>query len=349
MRAVTVEPLKAGSAALEEVPVPTRPSGWILARAIALGVCGTDVDIVHGHFGEPPPQRSRLILGHESLAEVVEAPADCGFAKGDIIAGIVRRPDPVPCVSCAAGEWDMCRNGKYTERGIKAIDGFGSELFVIEPQFAVPVDRKLGLAGVLTEPASVLAKAWDHIERIGRRGPWQPKKVLVTGAGPIGLLAAMMGVQRGLEVHVLDKVTSGPKPQLVRDLGAVYHSDSVERAGEGADIVIECTGVAPLIYGAMRVLAGGGVVCLTGLSPGRAPIEVDMAELDRHLVLCNDVVFGSVNAGRRHYELGAEALAKADRRWLDRVINRSVPLERWSQALERQPDDVKPIIRFGDV
>jgi threonine dehydrogenase-like Zn-dependent dehydrogenase len=347
MRAVTVEPRVAGSAALEEVPDPTPPPGWLVARTLAVGVCGTDIEIVSGAFGEPPPNRKRLVLGHESLAEVVEAPPGCGFARGDWICGIVRRPDPLPCLSCAAGEWDMCRNGRYTERGIKALDGYASEHFVIEPRFAVPVDRALGLMAVLTEPASVLAKAWDHIDKIGSRSPWKPRRVLVTGAGPIGLLAALMAVQRGLEVHVLDRATSGPKPGLVRDLGGVYHTGDLAAAGAGADVAIECTGVGALIAGAIQVVGAGGVVCLTGLSPGDHPVSVDMAALGRELVLDNNVVFGSVNANRRHYELGAEALARADRRWLERLVSREVPVERWSEALVRQPDDVKPVILFG--
>ena len=137
----------------------------------------------------------------------------------------MRRPDPVPCASCAAGEWDMCRNGQYTEHGIKGLHGFGAEYFRVDPGFAVPVDRSLGLAGVLIEPTSVVAKAWEHIDRIAARAVWRPSRVLVTGAGPIGLLAALLARQRGFEVHVLDRVTDGPKPALVRDLGATYHSE----------------------------------------------------------------------------------------------------------------------------
>jgi threonine dehydrogenase-like Zn-dependent dehydrogenase len=114
----------------------------------------------------------------------------------------------------------MCRNGRYTEHGIKEVDGFCAERWRVPPGHAVQVPAHLGHLGVLMEPASVLAKAWEHTERIGRRAVWEPKTVLVTGAGPIGLLAALMGRQRGLEVHVLDRVTDGPKPQLVADLGA---------------------------------------------------------------------------------------------------------------------------------
>src|SRR5262249_12261362 len=156
----------------------------------------------------------------------------------------VRRPDPVPCPACAAGEWDMCRNGRYVERGIKERHGFGAEEFRIEPEFAIKIDPALGVLGVLVEPASIVATAWDPTERIGARsGAWQPGTVLVTGAGPIGLLAAMMGKQRGLEVHVLDHSETGPKPALVGALGATYHWQGLDALNRLApDILIECTG-----------------------------------------------------------------------------------------------------------
>src|SRR5262245_57381071 len=169
MRAITALPGVANSARLDDIPPPPRSDGAILVRTLALGVCGTDREIVAGDYGTTPPGEERLVLGHESLGRVVEAPADSGFAPGDHLVGIVRRPDPVPCPACAAGEWDMCRNGRYTERGIKERDGYGSEFFRIEPGFLVKLDPSLGLNGVLVEPTSIVAKAWNHTERIGRR------------------------------------------------------------------------------------------------------------------------------------------------------------------------------------
>ena len=184
----------------------------MLVDGVALGICGTDAEIVRGDYGEAPPgRRSGLILGHESLGRVAEAPEGSGFAPGDLVVGIVRRPDPEPCPSCAAGEWDFCRNGGYTERGIKALHGFGSERWRIEPEFAVKLDPALGMLGVLMEPTTVVAKAWEQIDRIAQRATIAPQRVLVTGAGPIGLLAALLGAQRGLEVHVLDRATDGPE------------------------------------------------------------------------------------------------------------------------------------------
>ena len=347
MRALTVLPGRAGSARVDEVPAPSPADGALLARTLAIGVCGTDVEIVSGEYGFAPPGRERLILGHESLARIEEAPAGSGFAPGDLVVGVVRRPDPVPCGNCAAGEWDMCRNGQYTERGIKERDGYCAELFRLEPEFAVRVDPSLGPLGVLIEPTSVVAKGWEHIERIGRRALWQPRRVLITGAGPIGLLAALLGVQRGLEVHVFDRTTTGMKPELVRDLGAVYHCGSLgDLKTLEPDIVVECTGATPVIADAMALTGPDGIVCLAGVSPVGRTDEIDIGYLNRKLVLENDVVFGTVNANLRHYEAAAEALAKADKAWLGRLISRRVPLADWADALKRQPDDIKVVIDF---
>jgi glucose 1-dehydrogenase len=347
VRAITVEPGVADSARLEDVPEPDSSRGRVVVRTIAMGVCGTDLNIIKAEYGSAPEGESRLILGHESLGEVVEAPKDSGLKPGQHVAGIVRWPDPVPCDSCRHGEWDMCRNGKYTEHGIKGVHGFGAEYFRLDPDRLVPVDRSLGIAGVLMEPASILAKAWEHIDRFAARTRWCPNRVLVTGAGPIGLLGALLGVQRGHEVHVLDQVTDGPKPRLVESLGAQYHCSDVEQAGRDADIVLECTGVGQLIGDVMHVVAPSGIVCLTGVSSGGRELPFDIEGLNRTLVLENNVVFGTVNANRRHYEQAAEALAKADGEWLHELITRTVSLDDWESALERQEHDVKPVIRFG--
>jgi threonine dehydrogenase-like Zn-dependent dehydrogenase len=167
--------------------------------------------------------------------------------------------------------------------------------------------------------------------------------VLVTGAGPIGLLAALLGRQRGLEVHVLDRVDAGPKPELVRDLGATYHTGAVAETPP-PDVVIECTGASPVVAEAVRHTAADGIACLLAVSAAGRTLPVDVGALNRTLVLRNAVVFGSINANRRHYQAAATALATADRGWLARLITRRVPLHDWADALTRHPDDVKPII-----
>ncbi len=243
MKAVTVQPGVADSVRYEEVPEPDESTGSILVEAVAVGICGTDVEITSGAYGWARPGRERLILGHESLGRVLDPGPNSGLQPGDLIVGIVRRPDPVPCPNCAVGEWDMCRNGQYTERGIKEIDGFMSERWRIEPGYFTKIDPSLGILGVLLEPTTVVAKAWELVGAMRARAFWEPRTALVTGAGPIGLLAAMIGVQYGLDVHVLDRVTEGVKPQLVADLGATYHSGSVAEVGFEPDVIIECTGV----------------------------------------------------------------------------------------------------------
>ena len=337
MRAVTLQPRRAGSLRLEDVPDPA--AGGVLVRTRAVGICGTDRELMEGRYGEAPPGRSRLVLGHESLGHVVDAPPHSPFRIGDTVVGIVRNPDPVPCGHCAAGEWDMCSNGRYTEHGIKGADGFAAELFRVDA--AVKVDPKLDLAGVLLEPASVLAKAWEHIERIGKRALWQPKRVLVTGAGPVGLLAALFGMQRGLEVHVQDHNEEGPKPALVRALGAAY---TTQRPKAEFDVVIECTGVPSVIREVLAAQTPNRVVCLTGLSADGGEVSFD----PHSLVLGNGVIFGTVNANRRHYEAAAAALARAERSWLDRLITRKVALRNWREAYEKHGGDVKTVVLFED-
>ena len=240
----------------------------------------------------------------------------------------------------------MCRNGRYTEHGIRGLHGFCAPELRVDPDFLVIVPPALGQHAVLLEPASIVAKAWEHIERIGHRAHWFPERVLITGAGPIGLLAALLGKQRGLAVTVFDRVETGPKPALCRDLGAEYAhgslSDLLEK--QPPDIVIECTGVDAVVLDVMSRNARAGIVCLVGVSSQGRQVSVDMGALNRSIVLDNDVVFGSVNANRRHYELAVAALTQADPDWLGRLITRRLPLDRWQDALRREEDDIKVVI-----
>jgi glucose 1-dehydrogenase len=345
MRAVTVRPGVAGSVRVEEVPEPDERTGSILVEAVAVGICGTDDEIASGAYGWAPPGRERLILGHESLGRVLD-PGGSGLQAGDLIVGIVRRPDPVPCGNCAVGEWDMCRNGQYTERGIKEIDGFMSERWRIEPGYFTKLDPSLGILGVLLEPATVVAKAWELVAAMRARAFWEPRSVLVTGAGPIGMLAALVGVQHGFDVHVLDRVTEGAKAQLVEDLGATYHTGIVADIGVEPDVVIECTGVGPVIVDSVGQVGAGGVVCLTGVGSGGPTSGLAAADIAKALVLGNNVVVGSVNANRRHFYRAAQALAAADRDWLARLISRRVAPDHVAEALTRGPDDIKVVVDF---
>lgn len=347
MKAITVVPKTADSIAYGDVPEPDEAMGSILVEAVAVGICGTDVEIATGKYGWAPPGRDRLVLGHESLGRVLEAPDGAGVKAGDLVVGIVRRPDPEPCPSCAVGEWDMCLNGEYTERGIKSLDGYMSERWRIEPGYVTRLDPALGILGVLLEPTTVVTKAWEQVAHMESRAFWQPRTVLVTGAGPIGQLAALLGVQRGYEVHVLDRMDSGTKPDLVRALGATYHSGSVKDLPFAPDVVIECTGVGQVIAESIVKVGAGGVVCLTGVGSGGRTLGLPTADVATELVLQNNVVVGSVNANRRHFYRAAQALAAADHEWLARLVSRRVAPDRIHEAFDRGPDDIKVVVEFS--
>ncbi|MEV5965288.1 glucose 1-dehydrogenase [Kribbella sp. NPDC051952] len=343
MRAMTVTPGKADSAKLGEVAEPPEDDGSVLVEGLFTGICGTDIELVSGLFGTGRPGSDHLVIGHESLGRVLEAPAGSGFSPGDLVAGVVRRPDPEPCAACARGEWDFCRNGLYTERGIKEMDGYGAERWRVDPYFAVPVPAALGHLGVLVEPTSILTKAWEQVDRVGARSWYGPEQVLITGAGPIGLLAALIATQRGYGVHVLDRVVDGPKPELVRALGGTYLTD-LQQLSVVPDVVIEATGVGQVVFDCAQLLPPAGVMCLAGIHPGPATIDVQLDALVRQLVVRNAALVGTVNAGKRHYADAVDVLGAADRSWLERLITRTVPLSDWPSALVREPDDIKVVV-----
>ncbi|MGH3857615.1 MAG: theronine dehydrogenase, partial [Pseudonocardiaceae bacterium] len=230
--------------------------------------------------------------------------------------------------------------------------GFARERFRTSPGMLVRVPESLEDLGVLVEPATVGAKAWEHIEWIAQRSRSSLHRVLVTGSGPIGLLVTLMAVQRGYEVHVLGRATSGLKPDLVAALGAQYHTGGATDLGCNVDVAVECTGACSVIEEVLGVVARNGIVCLTGLS-APAPAGVDLGTLGRDMVLKNLVVFGSVNANRRHFEAAGAALTAADSCWLAQLVTTRVPAygslpEAGSAAtvLERGAHDVKTVLQF---
>lgn len=214
-----VVPGRPASAQVATVAEPAEDDGTVLVRTLLVGVCGTDHHIV-GRSGrrrrsnseEPSP----LVLGHEAVGRVLSAPVSSGFEPGQLVTGIVRRPCS-ECGACARGDWDFCTSGHYTERGIRGADGFGRDRWRSEPAYLVPVPEQLGEPGVLVEPMSVVCKAMETARYVAARVPTAlglRKRMLVTGAGPIGLLAALLAVQRGLEVHVLDRVVDGARSPI---------------------------------------------------------------------------------------------------------------------------------------
>lgn len=344
MRALTIKPGEADSLRLEDVHEPIPAANELLVETIAIGICGTDRDIKAGRYGVAPPGRARLTIGHESLGRVLRAPPGSGFAAGEHVVGIVRRPDPVPCPACAAGRFDMCFNDRYSERGIKETDGYAAARFCVETEYAVRVDRGLGIVGVLTEPASIVAKAWSEADDVRRIAPRKPHRLLVTGAGPVGLLAAMLGAQRGCEVHVLDHRTGGIKQDMTQTLGGHYHVGDIPDIE--FDTVMECTGAAAVIAAVLGRRSHNAVTCLAGISEDSST-PFDLGRFNRKAVLSNATLIGTVNANREHYIQAAAALTRADRGWLMRMISRRVDISRYEEAFTKQRGDIKVVITFG--
>jgi threonine dehydrogenase-like Zn-dependent dehydrogenase len=170
---------------------------------------------------------------------------------------------------------------------------------------------------------------------------------LITGAGPVGLLAALIGAQRGLEVHVLDHNDNLKKRELVRQLGGTYHTEDLTHLRLKPDILMECTGAPIVVRDVLGRTASAGIVCLVGVTASGHDFDIDVGAFNRTMVLDNDTVFGTVNANRRHYEMASEALQRADNAWLNRLITRREPVEQWTQSLERLPDDIKVIVEFS--
>lgn len=342
VQVMTVVPGKPDTAAVGTRPEPDVTDGAVLVEGLAVGICGTDREIIKDGSGRTPPGRDEIVLGHESLGRVLEAPAGSGLAAGDLVVGIVRRPDG--CPTCQRDQWDYCRTGNYTEHGIKEADGYGAQRWRADPKFLVRIDPSLDHVGVLLEPCSVVAKAWAEIDLIRKRCWDGAKTALITGAGPIGLLAALLAVQRGYDTHLFDLATTGPKPELAAALGATYHTGNINDLPLRPDVVVEATGVGDLVFDLLDQTAPNSVVCLSGINPGSHTIPIPANLINRLLVMGNGTVFGTVNAGPQNYHQAAEALANADRGWLERLISRRVPLSTWPDALKPDPGDVKVVI-----
>jgi glucose 1-dehydrogenase len=358
MKAVIVTPGRSDSARVADVPDPVPARGDVVVDVIEVGVCGTDNEIVKGEYGEAPAGDDYLILGHENFGRVADAPKDSGLAAGDLAVCIVRRPDPVPCPQCAAGQFDMCSNGRYTERGIKGRHGFMAERYAESPQYMVKLPPQLEQIGVLIEPLTVVEKAVREAQTIQQRLVWQPREAVVTGAGPIGLMATLLLRHLGFDVFTLDLVErDSVRAQLVEQCGATYVKsdeqpiEDLAASIDGIDLIVEATAVPEVVFHCIDALGPNGVVALTGVSAGSRTLQVPGAQLNLDMVLHNKVVFGSVNANHRHYADAVADLTAFEQTWpglCEKAITRQVPFASFSEALAPRPGiDVKSTVSFA--
>jgi glucose 1-dehydrogenase len=359
MKAVAVTPGVAQSARIVEAPIPAPAADQVRVKVIRVGIDGTDAEIDRAEYGEAPPGEEYLIIGHESFGQVESIGADAtGFSPGDYVVAMVRRPDD--CNHCSAGEADMCITGNYTERGIKGRHGFLSEYYVELPEYLIKIPSALKEVGVMLEPLTVVEKGIRHAWAVqARMKSWQPKKALILGAGPIGLMAAMIMRLKGLDTTVYARDPNMEISNRVSVIGANYvpqlneKHEMVNHIGEMPkyfgpfDFILEATGSAQVALSAMRIIGLNGVLCLTSVTGGEASMEICPACLNLELVLGNRTIFGSVNAGRLDFEQGVKDLAAAEERWpgwIESLITRRVPLERFRETFERKPGDMKVVV-----
>ncbi|HOE97042.1 MAG TPA: glucose 1-dehydrogenase [Candidatus Sumerlaeota bacterium] len=384
MRAIGVFP-RSRQIDLVELDEPLRRGRHdVKVRMLEVGLCGTDREIVSFQYGAPPPGSSFLVIGHEGLGLVADVgPAVAALRPGDLVIPMVRRPCPhAHCRPCRAHRADFCYTGDFTERGIKAAHGFTAETVVDPEQFFIPVPSELRHIAVLTEPLTIAEKAltqvWDVQERLP--GPSRHKsdrataaarlagdlgqsdqgfhhRAVVLGAGPVGLLGAMLLVLTGFETTVYSREPAGgPKARLAQQIGARYLSAAdadppdLARAVGNIDLVYEATGAAEVSFALLRELGANGVFVFTGVPGRKHPIQCDAAAIMQNLVLRNQVVLGTVNAGRDAYRAAVDDLGRMARRWpgvLQQLITARHPLEDFRRPLLDHPAGIKHVLVHG--
>lgn len=370
MRAVAVFP-KEKTIRLVDHPAPHLEHDTdVLLKILEVGVCGTDREIARFDYGTPPPDSPYLIVGHESLGQVVEAGRAVDTVKpGDLVVTTVRRPCPhVWCRACPTGRQDFCFTGDFTERGIKGRHGFMTELVVDDRRFMHVVPGHLRDVGVLVEPLTIAEKAliqvWDVQERLPWTAPGTPggkghgENAVVLGGGPVGLLGAMALLARGFETWVYSREPEdSTKARWADSVGAKYVSSTstpftalAKRVGN-IDLIYEATGAASVSFEALEVLGVNGVFVFTGVPGRKAPIEVDADLIMQNLVLKNQLVFGTVNASAEAFEAAIADLVVFHDRWpgpLGALVTGRYAPEACLALLLTPSTGIKSVVRFSE-
>lgn len=367
MRAVAVRPSSERLDLLDVAePVLASPSE-VLMRVLEVGVCGTDREIAAFQYGTPPDGDEHLVLGHECLAEVVQVGSQVSaLVPGDLVVPMVRRPCGVAsCDPCRGGRADYCRTGDYTERGIKQRHGFMTELVVDDERWLHPVSRDLREVAVLTEPLTIAQKALVQIRTAEQRLPprdgsrlGEGRTAVVLGAGPVGLLGAMALLEEGYATYVYSRSPApNDRSSLSERLGATYVSSEqidvpglMERAGGPVDVVYEATGAASFAFDVLTALGRNGVFVFTGVARPQPPATVDVAALNRQLVLGNQALLGTVNAGAADYACAIAGLAAYTDRWgplVSELVTGRHPMECYDGLLTGPGGGIKDVLAVG--
>ncbi len=351
MKAVAVFPRTKEVKVIEHEAPRITELDQVKLRILDIGLCGTDKEICAFEYGTPPPGSDYLVIGHESLGEVIEVgPAVSKVKVGDLVVTTVRRPCPhQECRPCRAGYADFCITGDYTERGIKGEHGFMTEYVVDHERYMHVVPPELRDVAVLTEPLTIAEKALDQAFQIIRRLPWinldlqeearlHNPTAVVLGAGPVGLLGAMKLMVAGFGTFVYALAPApNPSSNIVEMIGGKYGSQGkvpveTQQALFGRiHLIYEATGVSRLAFEVLKLLGPNSVFIFTGVPSLRGPIEVDADLLMRNIVLKNQIVFGTVNASSENFDEAIRDISVFNQRWPQAlralITSRSAPEE----------------------
>ncbi len=361
MKAVAVFPADRRLSIIDH-PEPALASPTdVKLRMLDVGICGTDKEIVAFEYGTPPDGSPYLIIGHESLGEVVEVGARVTRLKvGDLAVPTVRRPCPEPtCLACRADRQDFCYTGEFTERGINQRHGYMTEFVVEVEQYLNPVPAALRDVAVLVEPLTIAEKGVAQLKQIQQRLPWLEKgsRAVVLGGGPVGLLGAMKLVLEGFETTVYSRTPEASDlEKLMTAFGAKFApaettsiADLAKQTG-GIDVVYEAVGASSLAFDVVQYLGTNGVFIFTGVPGRKGPVSIDTDTIMRDAVLKNQLIFGTVNASTESFADAIADMGAFLTRWpaaLRSLITRRWPLEQAAEPLAGKSGGIKNVIAVG--
>ena len=305
-----------------EAEMPRTSAGEALLRVRRVGICGTDLHIFQGHLDHRVPHDG--IIGHETFADVVSAPAGSGFAEGDRVV-----VEPVlfcgACRACRMGATYLCHHLKVL--GVDAAGG-------MQDYWAVPVDRLLHVpASISDDHAPLIEPLAVAAHDVTRADIKTGDRVVVFGGGPIGCLIALVAKQRGAEVKVVE--INPHRVELLKQagldtIGPGEDAVAIVQAwtdGAGADVAFEVSGdpaAAALVTAAVRVW---GTVSIIAIHPDPVPFNLI------HLFARELTVHGSRLYTRAAWE-DAIRLAAAGAIALGPLVSRVIPLEDLQSGLE---------------
>lgn len=330
--------LGAGRVELEERPAPRPGPGEVLVDVASVGVCGSDVHYYeHGRIGRFVVEQP-LVLGHESAGVVVElGPGVTGLRVGQRVSVEPGVPDR-SCPQCLAGRYNLCPDMRFF--ATPPIDGAFAEQVVVHQAFAHPVpDSMSDDAAALLEPLSV------GIWACRKGGVGAGSRVLVTGAGPIGLVAVQSALAFGATSVVVSDVNPA-RLELARALGATEVVDARTASVldvEPPGVLLECSGYPPAISEGIRALDRAGRAVLVGMGGDEVPLPLSVVQ-ERELEVTG--TFRYANTWPT-----AIALVAAGRVDLDRLVTGHYPLadaEASLTASRTDPGSIKVMVHPGE-